>query len=209
MPCNSSHYCLSISYIFRSLCKFMNIEPLYQSENPTSAPSRSTVFLQSLISFLWWAGWIFLAIFTLIFLGSALGALGMDAFSSRFTTITPVAGMALALSTIVGTIAFLVILKQLRLICQTLVSGDPFVPENAQRLRVIWIAVAIAEILRLVSATGLATLHANGQNIVDAPDQTLTMDLRLYVWFSVLVLIVLSEVFREGARLRQEQKLTV
>ena len=34
-------------------------------------------------------------------------------------------------------------------------------------------------------------------------------EVNLAVWFAVLVIIVLAEVFREGARLRQEQKLTI
>jgi len=43
---------------------------------------------------------------------------------------------------------------------------------------------------------------------VQAPDFRMP-DLRMYVWFMVLAVIILAEVFREGARLRQEQKLTV
>ena len=34
-------------------------------------------------------------------------------------------------------------------------------------------------------------------------------DLNLTAWFAVLVIVVLSEVFREGARLRRDAELTI
>ena len=37
----------------------------------------------------------------------------------------------------------------------------------------------------------------------------ISIELNLLVWFGVLSLIVLAEVFREGARLRNDQQLTI
>jgi hypothetical protein len=34
-------------------------------------------------------------------------------------------------------------------------------------------------------------------------------DFNLTIWFAVLVVLVLAEVFREGARLRREAELTI
>ena len=41
------------------------------------------------------------------------------------------------------------------------------------------------------------------------PAEYLNVDISLSVWFSVLTLMVMAEVFREGARMRDEQKLTI
>jgi len=188
----------------------MSVEPLYRSENPAGKPSRTSTFFNGLITLLWWLSWAFLALMAFAFVFSMLAYFNIGPFRSKyFVELSPLSSMGMAASAAIGAIAFLIILKQLRLICSTLVSGDPFVPENAGRLRIIWITTALAEILRLIANTMLSSLHKTGEKLVADADNILTIDLRLYIWFSVLVLMVLAEVFREGARLRQEQKLTV
>ena len=186
----------------------MTIEPLYSDDNAQAVPSRSTVFLQGVIRFLWWLAWGVLAVFILVFLTANLALIGVESLKTQlFTDINPVAVMVSSLSMIIGVGVFLIILKQLRAICQTLVVGDPFVPQNAQRLRIIWIAVAAAEILRLLSGFFLSSLMTKG--IAAQSNTTVSLDLRISVWFLVFAFIIFAEVFREGARLRQEQKLTV
>ena len=180
----------------------MNVETLYETDNPAGKPSRSSSFLRRLITVLWYISWVFLVGFILVFIGAGLAMMGVEPVKAMFSELHPLTMLVSSLSMIVGTAAFLIILKQLKLICQTLLQGDPFVPANAQRLRIIWIAVACAEVLRLVVGFVLSSMQSqNGE--------TMTLDLRIYIWFVVLALIVLAEVFREGARLRQEQKLTV
>lgn len=110
---------------------------------------------------------------------------------------------------VVSLLADLVIVMRLRQIFATLTEGDPFVPENATHLRVIWMALAVYEILRMVVTSGaLLTL-----NLFDKSSATSGLEGSLNVngglWLAVAVLIVLAEVFREGARLRDEQKLTI
>jgi hypothetical protein len=96
--------------------------------------------------------------------------------------------------------AVLVIVDRLRRIFLTLMAGDPFHPDNVRRLRVIGLMLAGLELLRyLVWALGSAL---PGINKVE-PRLSLT------AWFSVLVVFVLAEVFREGARLRREAELTI
>lgn len=183
----------------------MNVEPLYTSDETVRDPSRSTIFLRRVISVLWFITWALLIAFIVLFICSALAIAGIEPLKSQlFSDISPTTSIFSSLIMIVGAGAFLIILKQLRLICHTLVMGDPFVPQNAQRLRTIWIAVAVAEIFRLVSGLVMSSMMST-----DDLDAELTLDLRLFVWFLVLALITLSEVFREGARMRQEQKLTV
>lgn len=183
----------------------MNVEPLYAIDEAVGEPSKSTVFLRRVIAVLWYVTWALFTAFTILFLCSGVAMLGVEPLRSQFPVeMSPATSLAASLIMIVGAGAFLIILKQLRLICQTLVLGDPFVPENAQRLRTIWIAVAIAEVFRLVSGVIMSKMISN-----TAVDTEFTLDLRVFVWFLVLALITLSEVFREGTRLRQEQKLTV
>jgi len=105
-------------------------------------------------------------------------------------------------------VAALLVVDRLRRIFATLAAGDPFVPENAEHLRVIAIVIAVFEIARLGSgglAAGLLRLAGVGEETRLPID----IEINLLVWFAVLSLVVLSEVFREGARLRQDQQLTI
>lgn len=95
----------------------------------------------------------------------------------------------------------LVIVGRLRRIFVTLTAGDPFHPDNVRRLRVIGLVLAGLEVGRYLfwaaSAWLLPGVEASGQGF------------NLTTWFSVLVVFVLAEVFREGARLRSEAELTI
>lgn len=92
---------------------------------------------------------------------------------------------------------------QLRRILLTLVEGDPFVPENAGRLSRIGIAIAIMELIRIVT---LLVVRAMPSLVGDVPPKLST---QLILWISVAALFILSQVFREGTRLRDEEKMTI
>jgi hypothetical protein len=117
----------------------------------------------------------------------------------------PWAGPALA-ATLVGiglyALITLVIVSRLRRIFQTLTAGDPFHPDNVRRLRVIGVALAILELGRYAAAA-LAAMAFPGHNVMVGGGVNLT------TWFAVLVIFVLAEVFREGARLRRDAELTI
>jgi hypothetical protein len=98
-------------------------------------------------------------------------------------------------------VGVLVIVNRLRRIFGTLIAGDPFDPENVRRLRVIGIMLIALELSRYAGAL-IATWIAP-QVPSHAGDFSLT------AWFAVLVVFVLAEVFREGARLRREAELTI
>ncbi len=97
----------------------------------------------------------------------------------------------------------LVICGELRRIFATLTAGDPFHPANVRRLRVIGLvlsALGVLEMLRypitmLDSKFAAHEVHQGGLNVT--------------TWFAVLVVFVLAEVFREGARLRRDAELTI
>lgn len=103
---------------------------------------------------------------------------------------------------------FLLFLKQLRGILNTLDSRDPFVSENARRVRTIGILLLVAtfgQSLLVLIVTGYADASLNPVGF--ALDGHLEFDFtQLFAGLSVLVL---SEVFRHGTKMREEQELTV
>jgi len=109
--------------------------------------------------------------------------------NSHMTSIT------LLGSAVIGGMWFYV-LSILRKVVKTLLEGDPFVPGNISRLRLIWIIIALAEILRIITMN----LSTVGE---------VTLDLRPGTWFVVFVVAALAEVFRHGAELRRDAELTI
>jgi hypothetical protein len=98
-------------------------------------------------------------------------------------------------------IGLIVVVNRLTAIFATLIAGDPFQPDNARRLRVIGGALAVLELGRYaLSSAARAMLH--GAIHIGG-------GVSLTTWFAVLVIFVLAEVFREGARLRGEAELTI
>jgi len=95
----------------------------------------------------------------------------------------------------------IIVVDRLRNIFRTLIGGDPFHPENARRLRIIGAALAILELGRYAVAAWTRLMFHGAFHISGSVSLT--------TWFAVLVIVVLSEVFREGARLRGEAELTI
>ena len=95
-------------------------------------------------------------------------------------------------------IGVVVIVQRLRRI-SGMTAGDPFHPDNVRRLRVTALVLGLIEINRYVFAAFdhfvLGGRSAGGLNLDFTP------------WFAVLVIVVLAEVFREGARLRRDAEL--
>lgn len=98
--------------------------------------------------------------------------------------------------------AFAVILNRLRLVFRALAAGEPFVQDNVRRLRQIGFVLAGAVALQICFGPLLSLILPSADVPVDLGDLIVPI-------FSVLVIFVLSEVFREGARLRHEQELTI
>lgn len=192
----------------------MNVETLYADEEPVGPASPASIFIRRLVTVLWWANWAAFALFCSAILIATLGLIGVEPIKSQaFTESDPITAFIMALTALIYVSVLLVILRQLLHICKTLTSGDPFVPENARRLRVIWIAIAAGEILRQIGTLFFAKLNNDGviayAPAADSATSGITFEVRIYVWFLVLAFVIFAEVFREGARLRQEQKLTV
>ncbi|MEO8812045.1 MAG: DUF2975 domain-containing protein [Caulobacteraceae bacterium] len=95
----------------------------------------------------------------------------------------------------------IVIVGRLRRIFQTLTAGDPFQPANVGRLRTIGATLAVLEVGRYVAAALSHVLFHGRFHFGGGASLT--------TWFAVLAIVVLAEVFREGARLRGEAELTI
>lgn len=100
----------------------------------------------------------------------------------------------------------LIIVWRLRKLFDSFSSGEPFQRENATHLRVIWITMLAIEVARYALLGLTAVLLANFEPDVEA---NFAVALDLSTWGSILILIVLAEVFREGTRLKEEQELTI
>ena len=88
-------------------------------------------------------------------------------------------------------------------ILSTLAAGDPFVPENAPRLTRIAVAIGLIEVIRMCSVLVLAATVDLGEGYVA------NININLAVWGAVIVLLILAQVFKEGTRLREEEKMTI
>ncbi len=102
----------------------------------------------------------------------------------------------------------LVIVDRLRRLFASFTSGEPFRRENATHLRIIWITMLAIEIARYALMGVLAAVFsAVGTPSNVDPDFDFSPDFS--TWMSIAILIVLAEVFREGARMKEEQELTI
>jgi len=145
-----------------------------------------------------------LAVLLLSIRPDLLAGLSVDGLNLTSPWVAPAAG-ALLIGGAVYVAGAILIVGRLRRIFQTLIAGDPFHPDNARRLRVIGIALAVLEIWRYF-AGGLFRLAAHGH----VPARFFAGGgVSLTAWFAVLAIVVLAEVFREGARLRGEAELTI
>ncbi|HKY21105.1 MAG TPA: DUF2975 domain-containing protein [Vicinamibacterales bacterium] len=131
----------------------------------------------------------------------AHGTLRFPPPSRRFLTTTALLA-ALALAVVLW------VLIQLRAVFRTLRDGRPFVTANAMRVRWIGYAVILGEVVRSLVLFG-GNAYAKTHYAADA--------LRFDAWpridvFSIvhgLIILVIAEVFRTGARLDEDQSLTI
>jgi Protein of unknown function (DUF2975) len=122
---------------------------------------------------------------------------GADFGADTLSTPELIAGL---IGGLVVIMAVLYVCRQLQQILATLAAGDPFVPENAARLSRIAIAIALTEVARYAIAfvIGAAVTGARIKPGID-----------IIPWAAVIALFVLAQVFREGTRLRDAEKLTI
>ena len=166
-------------------------------------PGSLSSFLKVILDVAYYVLWLFAIVAAAGILGLLLISFDPQILSSvarvRLDTDPPAAALDLT-GVELYAIGVIVIVQRLRRVFGTMTAGDPFHPDNVRRLRVIGLVLALLEIDRYVfGALGHFVLHERHE----------TGGLNLTAWFAVLVIVVLAEVFREGARLRRDAELTI
>jgi hypothetical protein len=95
------------------------------------------------------------------------------------------------------------VLTRLREIVETVKAGDPFVVDNAARLRMIAWSLLALEVLHLV----IVAVAANASTPTTPLD--VGADFSVTRWLAVILLFVLARVFETGARMREDLEGTV
>lgn len=132
------------------------------------------------------------------------GELAIPAGDALSDGVAPQEFIAALVTTLAIMPGIIYICVQLRRILATLATGDPFVPENAPRLLKIAAAIAIMELARYVVIVLLIVFVDFGEDM-SGP----RFYVSLVAWVSAAAMLVFSQVFREGSRLREEEKMTV
>ncbi|MFQ5563110.1 MAG: DUF2975 domain-containing protein [Parvularculaceae bacterium] len=83
-------------------------------------------------------------------------------------------------------------------ILKTLRFGSPFVRENAERFTRVGLALLVGEGAKIVLGVISVVVDANVE-----------IEIEMISWLAIAAVFVLAAVFREGARMKEEQDLTV
>jgi hypothetical protein len=110
---------------------------------------------------------------------------------------------------VVGLLALaLWVLTQLRALFRALGDGKPFAPQNATRVRRVAWAVIVAAILRS-AVVYFENAYAMTYFVADGLQFDARPHLDVFAIINGLIILVISEVFRAGTRLDEDQSLTV
>ena len=172
----------------------------------TLGPGSVSSILKTILDVVYVALWVGVAVVGLVSLIVLAydfdpGAFGrVEAFKLDHGGSAPLVTVSLFAATLYM-LGVQIIVDRLRRIFSTLTAGDPFHPANVRRLQGVGLMLAALELGRYpVMAVQLWL----------SPDHTASdKAVSLTAWFAVLVVFVLAEVFREGARLRREAELTI
>ena len=166
-------------------------------------------WLRNLVGLIVWLGKAIIAICVVVFIFAAILTLTGGKIGPITATILE---WRLLVPAILGAILIgfgaIYIGNRLKNIFASLEIGDPFIDSNAQNLRQIALCLAALEIGRFViKFIMVLILKIFGQ----PAGGTITIDIdpSIIAWCAVLVLFILSEVFKEGARLRKNDQLTI
>ena len=169
-------------------------------------PGSVSSILKVILDVSYYAMWVVAVLFAV---GAAFAlvqvfapaALPPPSGGSARVILTHPASSAFGLATgALGTLGGIVIVGRLRALFAALTAGDPFHPDNVSHLRIIALVLAALQVGAYAGAAIRALFHLE-------PGRGETFN--LIPWIAVLVILVLAEVFREGARLRREAELTI
>ncbi|MEL6827547.1 MAG: DUF2975 domain-containing protein [Pseudomonadota bacterium] len=164
--------------------------------------------LSTVVTVIFWLA-IVLGVFLFIILGIGLlgslngGEIDLPLVEARADDVPTGRIVAALIGLVVFAPGIAYVCAQLRRILSTLAEGDPFLPENAPRLTRIAVAIGLIEAIRMASVLILAATVDLGEGYVAS------ININLAVWGAVIVLLILAQVFKEGTRLREEEKMTI
>ena len=96
----------------------------------------------------------------------------------------------------------------LRKVFSTLIKKEPFIKENAVRIRIIGLITIIFELLRTFMKFENG-LYLKNKVLLYGGNITPKFELNFVTIFLGLVIIVIAEIFRIGTQLKEEQELTI
>lgn len=144
----------------------------------------------------------------MLFFGDEFAAEIAEKSAEATTSIPtfPLIGVMLIGLTIIA-LAF-VFFGKLRAIIASVAEGDPFVPENAERLNLMaWLMLGMQVLL--IPAGGFGLWLAKWADEVGNADVTIDAGLDLTGILMVIVLFILARVFKHGAAMREDLEGTV
>ena len=114
---------------------------------------------------------------------------------------------AMAIGLVIVALIF-VFFGKLRAIIATVGDGDPFVPENADRLNLMaWLLLGTQ--IAMIPAMGFGLMVAKWADEVENADVTIDAGLDIEGILMVIVLFILARVFKHGASMREDLEGTV
>lgn len=113
--------------------------------------------------------------------------------------------MAIAFGIIAAAFIFF---GKLRAIIASVGEGDPFAPENADRINLMaWLLLGIQVLM--IPAMGIGLMFAKWADATENADITIDAGLDLEGILMVIVLFILARVFKHGASMREDLEGTV
>lgn len=168
-----------------------------------SALPTAHIMLRGLIVLNWLTGAAILALLSAMVIAKdwTLTALGFPPSSMIFPVISGL--RAIAALGIVAVPLNHVVLARLLAIVESVRNGNPFIPDNASRLRAIaWALLGLQTVSLAIAAIG---------KIISTPDAPLHLGGGFSVagWLAILLTFVLAGVFEEAARMHADLEGTV
>jgi hypothetical protein len=134
-----------------------------------------------------------------------------DAHGSGTLRFPPPSGMVLTTTALLVALSLAIglwVLVQLRAVFRTLRDGRPFVAANAVRIRWIGYAVIIGELVRSLVHFG-GNAYAKSHFAVEVVRFDAWPNIDVFAIIHGLIILVIAEVFSAGARLDEDQSLTI
>lgn len=181
-----------------------------------NTPSRGSVasYLEIALNVIGVLLWVALGIvvvvltFSTLIISGVINQAELERSSGIFVEIDrSIAWPLIATSFVAALVAItggLIIVRRLKVVYANFRAAQYFKKENATNLRVIWLTMIGVELSRYAIQAAAGALF-----VASGAETKFSVNINLMSWTAILVLVAVAEVFREGARLREEQELTI